>query len=90
MTDAIARSDHLRQPWQSTLRAYVALTKPRIIELLLVTTIPAMVLADRRVPDPSLLLGTLAEHAHSGEREHVQLLLRPGHRRAHAAYVPAP
>jgi len=33
-----------------TLRAYVALTKPRIIELLLVTTVPAMVLATREVP----------------------------------------
>src|SRR5665811_2362549 len=34
----------------TTLRAYVALTKPRIIELLLVTTIPAMVLATRDLP----------------------------------------
>jgi protoheme IX farnesyltransferase len=33
-----------------TLRAYIALTKPRIIELLLVTTVPAMVLAARDVP----------------------------------------
>jgi heme o synthase len=33
-----------------SLRAYVALTKPRIIELLLVTTVPAMVLATRDVP----------------------------------------
>jgi protoheme IX farnesyltransferase len=33
-----------------TIRAYVALTKPRIIELLLVTTVPAMVLAAREVP----------------------------------------
>jgi len=33
-----------------TIRAYVALTKPRIIELLLVTTVPAMVLAVREVP----------------------------------------
>ena len=32
------------------IRAYVALTKPRIIELLLVTTVPAMVLATRWVP----------------------------------------
>ena len=32
------------------VRAYVALTKPRIIELLLVTTVPAMVLATREVP----------------------------------------
>ena len=33
-----------------TIRAYVALTKPRIIELLLVTTVPAMVLATRDLP----------------------------------------
>jgi protoheme IX farnesyltransferase len=33
-----------------SLRAYIALTKPRIIELLLVTTVPAMVLATRWVP----------------------------------------
>jgi protoheme IX farnesyltransferase len=53
------------------LRAYVALTKPRIIELLLVTTVPAMVLATREVPGMpmtdwawltfwTLLCGTLA------------------------------
>jgi protoheme IX farnesyltransferase len=35
---------------KDTVRAYVALTKPRIIELLLVTTVPAMVLATRAVP----------------------------------------
>jgi protoheme IX farnesyltransferase len=33
------------------VRAYIALTKPRIIELLLITTIPAMVLATRDLPD---------------------------------------
>jgi heme o synthase len=32
------------------VRAYIALTKPRIIELLLITTIPAMVLATRDLP----------------------------------------
>ena len=32
------------------LRAYMSLTKPRIVELLLVTTVPAMLLAHRRVP----------------------------------------
>jgi protoheme IX farnesyltransferase len=32
------------------VRAYIALTKPRIIELLLVTTVPAMVLATRDLP----------------------------------------
>jgi protoheme IX farnesyltransferase len=36
------------------IRAYVALTKPRIIELLLVTTVPAMVLASRQVPGIAL------------------------------------
>lgn len=52
------------------LRAYVALTKPRIIELLLVTTVPAMLLAERSsrgaalrenfvVPSPWLVLATL-------------------------------
>ncbi len=35
---------------RATIRAYVALTKPRIIELLLVTTLPAMVLATRDTP----------------------------------------
>ena len=39
--------------------AYVALTKPRIIELLLVTTVPAMILAARGVPPLDLVLWTL-------------------------------
>jgi protoheme IX farnesyltransferase len=38
-----------------TLRAYVALTKPRIIELLLVTTVPTMVLAERGIPPLGLM-----------------------------------
>jgi protoheme IX farnesyltransferase len=40
--------------------ALVALTKPRIIELLLVTTVPAMMLAQRGVPPLRLILVTLA------------------------------
>jgi len=36
--------------WRETLSAYVALTKPRIIELLIVTTIPVMFLAAHGVP----------------------------------------
>jgi protoheme IX farnesyltransferase len=39
--------------------AYVALTKPRIIELLLVTTLPTMVVAERGVPSGWLILATL-------------------------------
>ncbi|NLT55507.1 MAG: protoheme IX farnesyltransferase [Actinomycetales bacterium] len=42
-----------------TVRAYVSLTKPRIIELLLVTTVPTMVLAEGGFPDPLLVLATL-------------------------------
>lgn len=41
-------------------RAYFLLTKPRVIELLLVTTIPAMVLAERGWPSPGLMLAVLA------------------------------
>ena len=41
-------------------RSLLALTKPRIIELLLVTTVPAMMLAARGVPGPGLLMITLA------------------------------
>ncbi|MGV8966627.1 MAG: heme o synthase [Cellulomonas sp.] len=39
--------------------AYVALTKPRIIELLLVTTVPTMILAERGFPSIALVLATL-------------------------------
>jgi protoheme IX farnesyltransferase len=41
------------------LRAYIALTKPRIIELLLVTTVPTMVLAARGLPGGWTVLATL-------------------------------
>jgi protoheme IX farnesyltransferase len=44
---------------RDSVRAYVALTKPRIIELLLVTTVPAMVLAQRGVPSLALIWWTL-------------------------------
>jgi heme o synthase len=40
-------------------RAYIALTKPRIIELLLVTTLPAMILAQRGLPRLDLIAWTL-------------------------------
>jgi protoheme IX farnesyltransferase len=39
---------------------YVRLTKPRIIELLLVTTVPAMILAAGGLPSPWRILATLA------------------------------
>lgn len=42
-----------------TVLAYLALTKPRVIELLLVTAIPAMLLADRGSVHPLIVLNTL-------------------------------
>ena len=39
--------------------AYVALTKPRIIELLLVTTVPTMVVAERGMPPLWLMVATV-------------------------------
>lgn len=44
---------------RSRLGAYLALTKPRIIELLLVTTLPTMLLAERGFPSIGLMLATL-------------------------------
>ena len=55
MTEAAVQ----RRPWTATARAYVALTKPRIIELLLVTTVPTMVIAQRGLPDLGLVAATL-------------------------------
>ena len=42
-----------------TARAYLSLTKPRIISLLLITTVPAMILAEGGMPSPWLVLLTL-------------------------------
>lgn len=42
-----------------TVKAYIALTKPRVMELLLVVTVPAMILAERGMPNIWLVLATL-------------------------------
>jgi protoheme IX farnesyltransferase len=44
---------------RSRLGDYVALTKPRIIELLLVTTVPTMIVAERGLPSPWLIAATV-------------------------------
>jgi heme o synthase len=44
---------------RSRVAAYVALTKPRIIELLLVTTVPVMFVAEDGVPPLGLILATV-------------------------------
>ena len=43
---------------RATIASYVALTKPRIIELLLVTTVPTMIVAQRGLP-PIWLMGAV-------------------------------
>jgi protoheme IX farnesyltransferase len=72
------------------VKAYVALTKPRIIELLLVTTLPAMVLAAGGLPQWQLVLatmvgGTLAAGSANAlncfvDRDIDALMRRTGHR----------
>ena len=47
------------RPIAARVGAYVALTKPRIIELLLVTTVPTMVVAERGLPDLWLVVATV-------------------------------
>jgi heme o synthase len=49
-----------RRPFGALVRAYVGLTKPRVIELLLITTLPVMFLAARGVPPLGTVLATLA------------------------------
>jgi protoheme IX farnesyltransferase len=48
-----------RSSWGPRVKAYVALTKPRIIELLLVTTLPSMVLAAGGLPRWTVVLATM-------------------------------
>lgn len=44
---------------RAKLRAYFDLTKPRVVELLLISTVPTMILAQRGLPDLFLVLATL-------------------------------
>ena len=55
----LATAELPRPSVRDIVGAYVALMKPRIIELLLITTIPTMVLAERGWPSLSLMLLTL-------------------------------
>ncbi|HEX7522208.1 MAG TPA: heme o synthase [Acidimicrobiia bacterium] len=73
-----------------TARAYFMLTKPRVIELLLVTTVPAMVLAAGKMPSLELILAVLLGGALAAggantincwiERDRDQLMRRTHHR----------
>jgi heme o synthase len=59
----VSDTTELAQPFvtkaASRIRAYVLLTKPRVIELLLVTTLPAMVLAAGELPSVTLMAAVL-------------------------------
>ena len=52
--------NHRRRPPRLVVSSLFALTKPRIIELLLVTTLPTMLLAQRGFPSVGLMAATLA------------------------------
>ncbi len=45
--------------WKDVAAAYVGLTKPRVIELLLLTTVPVMFFAARGIPPLGLVLATV-------------------------------
>src|SRR5487761_2631036 len=49
----------IARPLTDVIKGYVALTKPRIIELLLVTTVPTMVVAAKGIPGFWLIVATL-------------------------------
>ncbi|MGQ0823819.1 MAG: heme o synthase [Actinomycetota bacterium] len=51
--------DTVRRPLLGSAGAYVRLTKPRVIELLLVTAVPPMVLAERGLPPFGLVVAVV-------------------------------
>ncbi|MGI9578957.1 MAG: heme o synthase [Microthrixaceae bacterium] len=55
----VAPAVPLHQSIGGKVAAYVALTKPRIIELLLVTTVPVMIVADQGFPSIWLIVATV-------------------------------
>lgn len=57
--------------WWHRVTAYVAITKPRVVELLLITTLPAMVLAQRGLPPIGLIAATLVAGALAAGSAHV-------------------
>lgn len=59
-TEAIAAPDAGTARVRQVVGDYVSLTKPRIVELLLVTTVPAMVVADGGWPGAGLVAATVA------------------------------
>jgi protoheme IX farnesyltransferase len=91
---AQSRPGVVGESWARQLRraaaTYLALTKPRVVELLLVTTLPAMILADKGLPSAGLIAAVLIGGALSAggantincwvERDRDQLMRRTRHR----------
>jgi len=59
MIDAVATTTRVARDVNDTILGYVRLTKPRIVGLLVVTTIPAMMLAEQGMPSLWLVLATV-------------------------------
>jgi protoheme IX farnesyltransferase len=59
MTAQISEKTSARLGFWRKAKAFFALTKPRVIELLLIATVPTMILAQRGIPDPWLVLATV-------------------------------
>ncbi len=86
----VGAAEASRRSWRSQIGVYVRLCKPRVIELLLVTTVPAMVLAQGGMPPWRLMVdvligGTLAAAGANAancwlERDRDQLMRRTHHR----------
>ena len=52
---SVVELDAPRRPLAATIGSYVRLTKPRVIELLLVTAVPPMILAQQGMPSLGLI-----------------------------------
>jgi heme o synthase len=65
MTTQALKSSPKRMSFGRKAKAYFELTKPRVIELLLVSTVPTMVLAQRGIPDLWLIVATVLGGAFS-------------------------
>lgn len=59
MSSQIQEKSPTRVGFWRKAKAFFALTKPRVIELLLIATVPTMILAQRGIPDPWLVLATV-------------------------------
>ena len=59
MLNAVATTTRVARDVRETAWAYVRLTKPRIVALLVITTVPAMILAEGGLPSLWLVLATV-------------------------------